>query len=396
MKDKKYRAKDLTYYVFQIIKNPVKWYLKRKFNITLVKNEAKDDKGPFLITGNHVTAFDPIFSLVYLKPLIKFVAADANYDNIIKTFFMKIARVIPISKRYADVRTIRKLINEVNSGNAVGLYPEGGRTWHGETDELIKSTAKLIKLLGIKVYCQKIAGAYLLSPRWGKKINKGRVEIEIYLMLTETEIAKMTIDEIYQALKFNLYHNDYEYQRMKMIRLKGKNRAEYIERVLYVCPICKDIHTFKSHGNSFHCKSCQKSGSVNEYGFIEGDFPFDNVSDWYHFQKAYLLDYLKENEIKPLKLENVKYKLKINKKKKRYFINLYVNNENIILEYRKQKVVIEYKDVSEVSLTFKNTLIFYENKKRHEFVIEPFLHNNTSIVFLKEIINYQRGKSYAR
>ena len=226
-------------------------------------------------------------------------------------------------------------------------------------------------------------------------MNKGQVELAIYQMLSEVEITRMCVEEIYQALKTNLYHNDYEYQRQKMIKLKGKERAEYIERVLYVCPICKHLHSFISQGNDFYCKYCQKSGTINEYGFIEGDFPYDNLSDWYHFQKAYLMDYLKDNKFIPLKLENVKYKIKINNKKKKHRINLYINNENIILEYQNQKDIIDYKAVSEVSLTFKNTLIFYENKIRHEFIIEPFLHNNASIVFIKEVINYQRRKSYA-
>ncbi len=390
MSRNKLKSKDLTYYTFQIIRNPVKWYLKRKLNINVIKNEAENDEGPFFITGNHVTAFDPIIALAYVKPLVKWVAADANLDNRIKHFFFKIARVIPITKRYSDVRTIKRLLAEVKAGNAVGLYPEGGRTWHGETDELIRSTAKLIKLLGIKVYCQKLSGAYVSSPRWGKNIYKGRIDVEIYQMMSEEEVKNATDEEIFALLQVNLYHNDYDYQKTQMVRLKGKDRAEYIERLVYACPNCHKLHTFSSSGDEFTCKACNAKGKINEYGFIEGDFPFDNLVDWYHFQRTFLLDYLDKNPLEPIILNEVIYKRITEEKKEELLVNLLIGSDCITIENDNYQQKVQYHELSEVSLTFKNTLIFYENKNRHELVIEPFLHNDASIVYIKEIINYLR------
>ena len=391
MKGKSLKSKDLTYYTFQLIRKPVKFYLHRRFNLKLIRNEALDDKGPFLLIGNHVTAFDPIIALVYFKPLIKWVAADANFENKLKRFFMKVARVIPITKRYADMRSIRQLMKEVKAGNAVGLFPEGGRTWCGKSEEVIKSTAKLIKFLGVKVYCQKLKGAYISDSRWSKTNHKGRVDIEIDLMLTSEEIKNMSPAEIDEVLNHKLYHNDYDYQKKRMVKLSGNDRAEYIERVIYVCPNCKSIHSFFSAGDFFTCKNCFAQGKINEYGFIEGDFPYDNLVIWNKFQKEYLFTHLNNNEIEPIKLLDVAYKFKKEQEKKATLINFFLNPQNIIIEDKGTFKKIAYNQISEASITFKNTLIFYENKVRHEFVIEPFLHNNASIVYIKEIINYLRN-----
>ncbi|QVK19463.1 1-acyl-sn-glycerol-3-phosphate acyltransferase [Mycoplasmatota bacterium] len=385
--------KGIAYYLFQVLRYPVKWYINHLLNLNLIKNEAKDDKGPFFITGNHVTVYDPIIALVYLKPLVRWVAADANYDNKLKTIFMKLGNVIPIAKRNSDIRTIKRLIKEVKQGNAVGLYPEGGRTWHGETDSLIQSTSKLIKLLGIKVYCQKLEGAYVSSPRWGKYYRKGVLNVSIYEMLSEEDVKKMTDDQIYQVLKENLYHNDYDYQKEHMVPLEGRDNAEYIERIIYVCPNCHNIHTFSSLGDEFKCKACHAKGKVNEYGLIEGDFQYDNLVDWHHFQKQYLKEYLEENVIEPVELFDVKYKSKnADGIKEKHLVNFFIHPEKMIIDYEDNRKIINFKDVSEPSLTFKNTIIFYENRNRHEFVIEPFLHNNASIVYIYEIIKYLRGK----
>lgn len=392
MKKQKVKNKDFGYYLFQVLRFPVKWYMKSKLNLLLVKNEAKDDVGPFFITGNHVTAYDSIIALAYLKPLVKWVAADTNYDNKLKSFLMKIARVIPIEKRNSDLRTIKHLISEVKAGNSVGIYPEGGRNWTGETEELIMSTAKLIKLLGIRVYVQKLEGAYMTSPRWGKTLRKGVTNVTIYKMLSDEEVLRMSADEIGSALISHLYHNDYEHQRKANVLLEGKDHAEYIERLIYVCPICHEFHSFKSQNDDFKCTSCQAIGHVNHYGFIEGDFPYDNLVDWYHFEKAYLINYLQNNKLKPIEIYEVIYKTSIEYgKKEKYFVNMIIEQEKIILDFEQERKIIYYRDISEPSITFKNTLVFFEDKIRHQFLIEPFLHNNASIMYIKDVITYLKG-----
>ncbi len=393
MKKTKLKGKDLAYYVFQILRYPVKWFMHSQLNLNLVKNEAKDDEGPFIIIGNHLTAYDPIIALVYLKPLVKWVASDSNYYNKIKTFFMKWARVIPITKKYGDIRTIKRMIKEVKAGNSVGIYPEGGRTWHGETDELISSTAKLIKLLGVKVYNLNLAGAFMSSPRWGRTIRKGRVDVTIYQMLSGEEVKKMTDEEILVAMKEHLHHNDYDYQRKEMVKLAGKDHAEYIERIIYVCPNCHHIHTFASLGDEFKCKECQAKGTVNEYGFIEGDFPYDNLVDWYHFQEEYLYKYLEDNTIKPIELYDVKHrKISEDGEREKYLVDLFIYPNQMIIAYEDGQKKIDYKKITPATITFKNTIIFYDNKIRYEFVIEPFLHHNASVVYIKKIINFLRGQ----
>lgn len=388
--------KDIAFYVFQIIRYPLKLFMYLKLKLNLIENEAKNDNGPFFIIGNHVTSYDPLISLVYLKPLVKFVAADTNYDSHFKKAVFNFAGVIPIAKKNQDILTIKRLIREVKKNNAVGLYPEGGRNWDGETDELIYSTVKLIKLLKIKVYVQILKGAYMSSPRWGKTIRKGKTNVYITKILEKEQIIEMSEDEIFEVMKKSLNHNDYEFQIKNMISLKGRDNAEYIERLIYVCPICYSINSFKSKGDYFNCKECNSAGKVNKYGFIEGDFKYDNLVDWNKFQKSYLEEYLTNNSIKPIVINNVKYIRSIkNEKKKSYMVDFIIDNDKMTIHFTdKSKKIIEYSQIKEPSITLKKLLIFYEKNIRHEFVIQPFLHNNTSIVYIEKVISFLRGKNH--
>ena len=70
--------------IYHLLKYPVMLYLKFKFNIKVDRNPLKELKGPYLLLGHHVTAFDPIISNLFSGRLIRYVTADANYDSKLK------------------------------------------------------------------------------------------------------------------------------------------------------------------------------------------------------------------------------------------------------------------------------------------------------------------------
>lgn len=383
------KGKGVGHYSLQILRAPLRLYLKRKLNTNIMQNEAKDDQGPFLIVGNHVTNYDPLFALAYLKPLVRYVAASNNYDNRLKRFLFQLARVIPINKKTSDLRTIRLILKEVKEGSSIGLFPEGGRNWDGETDEIIYSTAKLIKLLKLPVYNQLLIGAYLSTPRWCKTPRKGRLDVKIYKIFTEQELEKLSDDEVFQRLKEHLTFNEYEAQRERMIPYRGEDLAEYVERLLYLCPNCNSVNTFMSEGDDFICTHCQSTGTFNEYGFIEGDFPFDNLVDFNRYQKENLAKHFEP--FRELFIENVPYKqFAPDGGLKKELVNLILQKDRVIIDRFGEREEFLLSLVSQPSLTFHNTIAFFIEDTRHQFTIEPFLHH-ISIMYLYQTLLYLRG-----
>ena len=123
--------------IYHLLKYPVMLYLKFKFNIKVDRNPLKELKGPYLLLGHHVTAFDPIISNLFSGRLIRYVTADANYDSKLKRFLLNLVEGIPFTKNAADSSAIRRIMRHIRKGHPVGLYPEGGRNWDGSTDFII-------------------------------------------------------------------------------------------------------------------------------------------------------------------------------------------------------------------------------------------------------------------
>lgn len=53
-----------------------------------------------------------------------------------------------------------------------------------------------------------------------------------------------------------MQNNDYDYQKQKNIEFKSKKGAEYLERLVVVCPVCHALQTMQSKGNLFWCSAC--------------------------------------------------------------------------------------------------------------------------------------------
>ncbi|MBE0700476.1 MAG: hypothetical protein IH571_02205, partial [Acholeplasmataceae bacterium] len=142
-----------------------------------------------------------------------------------------------------------------------------------------------------------VKGGYLSKPRWATSKRKNRqIELDYRIAIRKEDIQKMSLEEINDIITRELNHNDYIYQKEKMIPHPGRKLAEGIENVVYVCPHCQAINTLKSEGNQIRCDACKRKGYLDRYGFIH-DFVFDNLVAWDTYQRNFTKQ-LKETTIR--------------------------------------------------------------------------------------------------
>jgi len=369
-----------------VLRPIVKLYLKLKFNVKIGTNELKGTSGPFFLIGHHVTAFDAVFAGAYSPRMIRFIAGDANYDNKLKKFLLNLVGVIPFSKNTSDIKSVMQLRKTAKEGYPVSLFPEGGRNWDGSTDELIPSTAKLIRLLKLPVYTIFFEGGYMSKPRWGQYFRKGKLTLQIKMLLTADQVKAMNVEDIELVMTEGLSYNEYEWQHKNMIPFKGKNLAEHIERLVYKCPNCNDYDTFESHGNDFYCNACNVSYSINMYGFIEGCEQFDNLVDWYKWQAPYI----EELSQSDFSFENRELSVDlIHKETKEHDEKLYtviLNKDFLIFKNGDTIKQVPIKDVKGISVSFLDVFECFIGEYKCRLTFDPKKH--TSIKLFYDMIRY--------
>lgn len=274
-------------FVYQFLRIIAGWVLRIITGFSYDK--CRIESRTFLCLANHTMDMDPLLMVIGTHRHMRFVASA----NIMRGFSGSIIKFlvdpIPRHKGASADDTVELIKQNLQSGVSVGMFPEGNRTWNGESGFISLRTAKLAKESGAALVTYRITGGYMRTPRWGTKARFGKTHGALVNEYTPEMLSAMTVEQVYEAINRDLYVNAYEEQKKNPVRYRSKAPAECIESVLYCCPKCGALSSIDSKGDRFACR-CGLEGTVDEYGFLHGkDLPYDNVLDWDRAQKAYIL-----------------------------------------------------------------------------------------------------------
>lgn len=269
------------------LRNTVGKALKAYFNIKYENTSLEGLKPPFIILGNHTNNIDPFFMASGVKAPVHFVASDEYFRKPVLRFLLGLVGAIPKVKLTADLNSVNNIRALIEAKRAIGIYPEGSRNWDGNTLDILMPTAKLIKRLGVPVVAAVSTGAYFSWPRWAKTLRRGQITIKYEVILDEKDIIDKSSMEIYSIINRALKHDEYEKQLEIMQPFRGKNLAEHLELLLYVCPKCESMGNLKSEGEKLYCEKCGHTVSYDEYGLFKSDNEifFKNPSEWAKWQR---------------------------------------------------------------------------------------------------------------
>lgn len=261
-------------------------WIRYRYWAKIYKNKAV--KGPYLILGNHTMNMDPFFVSLSFKEPIYYVASDMLFAiPVVSKIISYLVQPISKSKYKADTETVKNMIKVARSGGSIGIFPEGNRTFSGKMMYMPYSITKLIKLLKLPVLIYRIEGGYLTSPRWSKKLRRGKVRGYVYSTWTYDEYKDLSLDDIYNKLYQELAVNDFDMQAEHKRPFRGKDKAEYIERAFFVSPETNRLGTIYSKGDEVFERDSNLHLRYNQYGLFEnigGTKFYPDTIGWYNHQ----------------------------------------------------------------------------------------------------------------
>ena len=332
------------------------------------ENYKLDRKQNYLIICNHSCSLDPfMLGKSFFRP-IYFVASDDLLKNGFISKIMKhTVAPIPIRKGTMDISSIRNCISIAKEGGTIGIFPEGNRTYSGEISYLGINLVKFIRKLDLPLIIYHIDGGYGLDPRWGKKSRRGKGSRGyVQRVLSKEELCSLKDEELLKIINTNLSQ-----EISPSLRFKSKEKAEYLERVLFVCPKCHALETLVSEKNAIKCKCCSLEATYEEdlsFSSNEPSFKFKKVSQWMNYQKEYLKDLAIEENKVLLGDEKVTLISCLEGKEKEVELvgKLQMNSKSFIIKGEKE-IQFFFKDIKQVENQGKHKLLFYIGKDYYEF-----------------------------
>lgn len=272
--------------VLAILRPFLEPYVRWKYNITFDAFPEHNDR-PYLIVFNHQTGFDQFFPfLIFRQPLYFLASEDIFSLGWVSDVIRFLVAPIPIKKQTTDLKAVKNCIRVAREGGSIALAPEGHRTFHGKPVYMKPGIASLAKKLGLPLVLFRIEGGYGVQPRWSDVVRRGKMHCYVRRVIEPEEMKAMSNEALCALIQKELYVDE--------ARVTGhyrhKKNAEFLERVIYICPWC-GLSEFESKDDIIQCQMCSRKIRHLDTKELEGvdfDFPHRFVSDWYEFQNDYV------------------------------------------------------------------------------------------------------------
>ncbi len=244
-------------------------------------------KPPYVVIANHVNFWDPFWINAFVPHPIQFVTSDNIFRTFPFGFAMRLFGSIPKTKLMTDSGTIRHVVCVLRAGGVIGIFPEGARSYDGRSQEPIETVARLVRMLRIPVVRVRIRGGYLAKPRWARAARRGAVTLEYALLFSGEDFARLSPQEVLKEMNSAISVDEMAWQSVKRERFNGGKPAEYLERLLFVCPHCRSTSSHVSRGRRFTCTTCGHGVVVDDFGFfrpLRGPLYFRDPAEWNAWQ----------------------------------------------------------------------------------------------------------------
>jgi 1-acyl-sn-glycerol-3-phosphate acyltransferase len=125
-------------------------------------------KGPVLLIANHQSFVDPLLVGLAARRHLCQLARKTLYKHRLFGAFLHTVNTVPVDQHGFAKEGLQRILERLQEGEAVVVYPEGERTWTGAVQPLKPGIHLLIKRAGVPIVPVGIAGAYEALPRTRK------------------------------------------------------------------------------------------------------------------------------------------------------------------------------------------------------------------------------------
>jgi 1-acyl-sn-glycerol-3-phosphate acyltransferase len=141
---------------------------------------------PFVVAANHHSFLDPFLVAAALPARFRFLALQDLFGNHgLIDFALNAFDSIPLSRGVVPLGPVRSALRHLESGGAVGLFPEGTRHWVFDPRNARDGAAWLATRAGVPLVPIAISGSERVFGV-DNKLRRGTIHLEVGASLRPT------------------------------------------------------------------------------------------------------------------------------------------------------------------------------------------------------------------
>jgi 1-acyl-sn-glycerol-3-phosphate acyltransferase len=157
---------------------PLVWVVGRAyFGVRLEGVQNVPLEGPLIIAPNHVTYADPPLIALGVRRPIYFMAWNRLFHVPLFGRLIRFLRAFPVETESVDPSAVREVVQLLKAGQAVMIFPEGGRSPDGRLQRFKPGAFRLACAHGAPILPVTIIGGHEAWPPQRAFPRPGRVTI---------------------------------------------------------------------------------------------------------------------------------------------------------------------------------------------------------------------------
>jgi len=236
--------------------------LKALYVPSLLRNNHVEARGaelipepPFVLMGDHSNALDAYILGSFSPVPIRYMA---NLEGVppLKAALGSLAGAYGRRKGANDLSALRRTFGLARAGEAIGIFPEGDRSWDGASSGPRPGAGKLVHRLGIPLVLARQRGNYLAHPRWAERPRRGAWSVD-FLVYEADELGRMSEALVESVIAAAIAKDEIKDAIREGRQFSSERSAEGVGRLLWRCPVCGKSDGIQGRGNVIACGRCR-------------------------------------------------------------------------------------------------------------------------------------------
>lgn len=180
--------------------------------------------GAVILTPNHASFMDHMFTGGLIRRRVRFMAKSQLYRPGVANYIFSNGGAFPVRRGHQDEETFITAFALLDRGEAVVMYPEGGRSRTGDLAERARpGVGRLALESGAPVVPVAILGSYQVR-NW-KRLKFPRVTVQYGTPFRFERVPESTREQQYEAAGYILDRMRELHARLRLLGHRGALRA---------------------------------------------------------------------------------------------------------------------------------------------------------------------------